>query len=158
MPKHDPIEVPDAVLNQSYRCADCAKETGGDGLQPGSEFNWARAPKYKLGFRKQSYCKRHQSLRNGAAQKKRLQQPEAKEARRAWDREHWKRYQARRYADSRAWYARHREERAEAYRAWVERNPGKRKASQDAWRARQRLRGRAVAVHRPIMKEEQRDA
>lgn len=146
MAKRPAIEVPDDLLRQSYVCKDCARETGGDGVQPGTAFNWARAPRYALGFRRQAYCRRHQSIRNGRAQKDRMQQPEAREKRRAWDRENWSRYRARRYADNRAYYARKRDERAQAYREWVEANPEKRKASQDAWRARRRLRGKPESV------------
>lgn len=138
------VEVPEEQLRSLYQCADCALE--GLGPKPGSEYNWVKAARYKGGVRRLPYCKVHQSARNGAAQKKRMQRPEAKQKRRAWFRANWTRYRAANYAASRAYYQRKREERAAQYREWVAANPEKRKASQDAWRQRQRLRGRPSVV------------
>lgn len=143
-----PVEVPEELLAQEYPCKDCADERGGDdkGLNPGSAYTWVRAKAYKGGVRRTAYCKRHQSIRNGRAQKTRMQQPEAKAKRRAWDRENWRRYVTARYAAYRSYYRRNRERRLAYYAEWAAANPDKRKASQDAWRERRRLRGRPVAV------------
>lgn len=147
MAKRQPVTVPEALLTQTYSCPDCVKEGVVEPL-PGSEFNWATAPRYAAGVRRQTYCKRHQSARNGAAQKKRLQQPEAQAARREYQKKTWKRYMAKRYAQNRAYYARKRVERRAAYDRWAAENPERRKASRDAWRARQKLRSTAGKVRR----------
>ena len=140
-----PDQVVDWLLSQEYRCADCGE------MRPADLFAWRKVPVTTRGQRRfgvipQAYCRPHQSKRNGRAQQVRMQNPEAKAKRRAWDRANWTRYIARRYADYQKYYAAHRAQRAAAYAKWVAANPEKRKASQDAWRERRRLRGRPVAV------------
>lgn len=139
-----PVEVPEELLSMRYQCPDCAREN--QGPKPGAEFNWVRAPQRKYGVRRLTYCRPHQSARNGQSQKVRMQKPEAKAKRRAWDRANWTRYIARRYARHKEYYARNRAKRLAAYAAWAAANPEQRKVSQDAWRKRKRLRGRPVAV------------
>lgn len=140
-----PDQIVDWLLSQEYRCADC-----GD-MRPADLFAWRKVPATTRGQRRfgavpQAYCRPHQSKRNGQAQKARMQRPEARAKRRAWNRANWTRYLARRYADYQKYYAKNREKRRAAYDAWVAANPEKRKKSQDAWRERRRLRGRPVAV------------
>lgn len=151
-------EVPQELLDQLYVCSDCAAETGGDGLRPGSEFPWSKAPKYKHGLRRGAYCKRHQSLRSGAANAKRL-------ANAPKDGEVWQKKRAaeKRYRERRGTgYLEIQRERMRAYRkrhpdrarasvaAWAEKNRAKRKESQDAYVARRRLRGvRPLRARRP---------
>lgn len=148
-----PVDVPAELLREQYPCRDCAEERGDEGLNPGDAYAWVRAPKYRLGFRRTAYCRRHQSIRNGRAQKARMQRPEAKAKRRAWDRANWTRYIATRYAAYRSYYRRNRAKRAAAYAEWAAANPEKRRASQEAWRERRKLRGRPVAV-RPKLRPE----
>jgi hypothetical protein len=142
--------VVDELLAQQYRCADCAKETGGDGLNPAEAFAWRAAPRYRLGVTRQGYCRRHQSIRNSAAQRERLKDKDARKAQtertlQALPQDPAER-SARRKKHDQLYSLRHREARALRYRDWVERNPEKRKASQDEWRARQRHRMRPAVL------------
>jgi hypothetical protein len=141
-PDADAEAVIDALLAESYRCADCARETGGDGLNPADAFAWRKAPKARYGVAPQSYCRRHLSARNGAAQKKRLSDPDARKAQTTRTLKNRANERTKRNAWQRANARKHPEQNALRYRAWVEANPEKRKASQDAYRERQRHHSR----------------
>ena len=131
-----PESVADELLSATYRCADCVAQ------RPADVFAWRKDPRVRWQVTRQAYCRTHQSVRNSAAQKKRMAQEDARKAQ-------TERAKARRPLDrpmrakwSRMDYQKHPEKYAERYKAWVEANPEKRKASQDAWRERQKLRSR----------------
>ena len=132
--------VADILLAASYRCADCARATGGDGLRPAEAFAWRKSPRSRYGVDKQGYCRTHQSARNSAAQKERLANPDARAAQTKRTLKNRDQERSKRNAWQRANARKNPELHAARYRAWVEANPDKRKASQDAYRARQRLR------------------
>jgi hypothetical protein len=132
----DPNAAVDALLAASYRCADH------DALLPADQFAWRREPRRANGVDRQAYCRTHQSQRNSAAQKKRMQQTEARKAQ-------TERAKARRPKDKAARAAWTKMDRrrnpgkyADRYNDWLERNRDKRKVSQDAYRERQKLRSR----------------
>jgi hypothetical protein len=142
-------DVPEELLHQRYPCPDCAAETGGDGLRPGTEFSWVAAKGYKGGVRRVAYCKRHASRRASESRKKRLA-AEPKDgqvwaAKRATDRALRERNLDERRAQERAAAQRYRQRHPERARlsvlAWAARHPETRKQSQDAYRERRKLRG-----------------
>ena len=149
MPRPSSVVVPEELLQKEYACPDCAAETGGDGLRPGTEFAWVPAKNYRYNLRRNTYCKRHQSIRSSASRKKRLaSEPKdgpVWQAKRAADLALKERHPDRRREQTRLAAARYRQNHPEraraAVRAWAERNPEQRKVSQDAYRQRHKLRG-----------------
>lgn len=149
-----PVEVPEELLSTMYQCPDCAREN--QGPKPGAEFNWVRASG-KHGVRRLTYCRPHQSARNGRAQKLRMQTEEAKAKRRAWNRANWTRYREMYYRVNRNAYRKNRAARLARNAAWAAANPEQRKKTQDAYRERKRARSRSlrkpVAVHTMTLRE-----
>lgn len=142
-------DVPEELLHQLYPCPDCAAETGGDGLRPGTEFSWVAAKAYRGGVRRAAYCKRHQALRSSQSRKKRLA-AEPKDgavwaAKRAADQDYRERNLEERRAQEREAARRYRQRHPERARlsvaTWAARHPETRKRSQVAYRERRRLRG-----------------
>lgn len=110
------LPVPEELLQQLYRCPDCAAEHGDDGMRPGSAFPWTKAARYRNGFRRGAYCKVHQSRRSSKARRKQL--AEAPKDSPVW--------QAKRAADN-VWNEKNRKKRREQWRAasktWRKRHP-----------------------------------
>jgi hypothetical protein len=111
-------------------CPDCARERGGSGCTPLTEFGANK-----------KFCRRHLQARKIASRAKMLAtSEEARRKKRAADKRYRDRHVVERADYLKGWKKRNPEKVAAWYARWVKANPEKRQASRDAWRNRQTLR------------------